>query len=385
MSESVESRIGAQLRPGMRVAVADGPGAPVELLEPLAEAARQTGDISLLLGWCLDFPADLDLSAFTDVRTLMGGFALRALVEAGRVHYVPERLRGIPATVTGPLRPDALLVALSPDAGHWHWGTEVSWMAAVADLGVPLIAVANEALPRTSAEPALPDDQVTVVARSSRHPVELPRTTADKVSDAIGGHIAALVPEGAAIQVGPGSIGDAVLRSLSAPVRVHTGMITDAVADLDAAGLLLGPPRGAYVAGTRQLSAWADGRQVTSRVEKTHAPPTVDARPWVTLNAALEVDHTGAVNVEHVGRHISGIGGHPDFALLGHLSPGGLSVIAVPSTRRGRPTLVDRLSSATSTSRTDVDVVVTEHGAADLRGLDDHERASALTELWHRT
>ena len=95
------------------------------------------------------------------------------------------------------------------------------------------------------------------------------------------------------------------------------------------------------------------------------------------------MDHTGAVNVERAGdRLVSGIGGHPDFALAGHVSVGGLSVIAVPTSRAGRSTLVERLTGPTSTTRTDVDLVVTELGVADLRGLDDTERRAALLTIW---
>jgi acyl-CoA hydrolase len=103
----------------------------------------------------------------------------------------------------------------------------------------------------------------------------------------------------------------------------------------------------------------------------------------VTLNAALEVDHVGAVNVEALGRHpVSGLGGHPDFALAGHLSSGGVSIIATPTRRNETPTLVEELAAPASTARSDVDVVVTELGAADLRGLTDPERREALTAIW---
>ena len=91
----------------------------------------------------------------------------------------------------------------------------------------------------------------------------------------------------------------------------------------------------------------------------------------------------GAVNVERRGdRAISGIGGHPDFALAGHLDPRGLSIVATPSTRNGESVLVPALSCAASTPRSDVDVVVTEHGVADLRGRTDAERHEALRAIF---
>ena len=97
--------LASRLRPGMRVVVADGAGAPSDLLVDLTEVARSVGDISLVLGWCLHLPEGFDPTAFREVRTVMGGFALRDLVASGAVKYVPDRLSGVPALLRGPLRP----------------------------------------------------------------------------------------------------------------------------------------------------------------------------------------------------------------------------------------------------------------------------------------
>jgi acyl-CoA hydrolase len=123
---------------------------------------------------------------------------------------------------------------------------------------------------------------------------------------------------------------------------------------------------------------------VLVRLEESHHPGRLGASgPFVAVNTALQIDRTGQVNVEAVGGEpVGGVGGHPDFALAATRSLGGLSVVALPTRHAGRPTLVDRLDAPASTPRCDVDVVVTEHGAADLRGLCDAERAEALQALW---
>jgi acyl-CoA hydrolase len=381
MTTSVEDALVQHLRPSSRVVVADGPGAPTYLLGALSRAARRVGGIELVLGWCLDVPDDFEPDAFTRVRTVMGGFGLRSAVRSGAVEYLPVRLSGVPALLAGRLHPDVLLAAVPAGHAATTWGTEVSWMASVVDLGVPVLAVANTALPATADEPPLPADEVTVLAEVDVPPTALARRPVDPDSAAIGASVAALVPAGAAVQVGPGTIGDATLAALTEPVRIRTGMVTDAVVDLDRRGLLLDVPSGAYVAGEPDLYAWAAGRGVTRRIERTHTPSAADGHPWVTVNAALHIDLTGAVNVETAGGHVSGMGGHPDFAMLGHTSPGGLSVIAVPTSRGGAPTLVEKVAT-TSTARGDVDVVVTERGTADLRGLGDAERAQVLRALW---
>jgi acyl-CoA hydrolase len=103
----------------------------------------------------------------------------------------------------------------------------------------------------------------------------------------------------------------------------------------------------------------------------------------VAVNTALEVDDQGQVNVESLpGAAVGGIGGHPDYAVAATRSVGGLSIVAVPAAHRGRSNLVERLSGPVSTPAHDVDILVTEDGAVDLRGLDRRERSKAIRGLW---
>ena len=384
MAETTAELIEAALRPGMRVVVADGAGAPTDLLGPLSEAARSVGGISLVLGWCLSLPPDFEPGAFADVRTVMAGFALRGPVAEGAVRYVPDRLSGVPALLHGPLRPDLALVALRPRAGGWDWGSEVSWMRSLLDLpDLRLLVEEDDALPAASGEPSIAASRGAVVARSSRPPMPGSTPEPDEVHQSIAAHVAPYVPRGARLQYGPGPVADALADVLEEPVAVRSGMLTDTVLRLSRRGLLIGEPSGSYLWGSPELYSWADGRAVVDRVERTHMANPAGHHPVVSLNAALEVDHTGAVNVEQLGgRAVSGIGGHPDFALAGHVSTTGLSIVVTPSSREGVSTLVERLSGPVSTPRCDVDVVVTEHGAADLRGLDDSERRVALASVW---
>ena len=383
MREDAVAAFAAELRPGMRVAVGDGAGSPTHLLPALGAAAREVGGVSLVLGWCVSLPVDFDPSDFHEVRCLMGGFALRRLISSGAAHYVPERLTGIPALLHGPLRPDLALLSLRPGTSDWEWGSEVSWMRSVLDLpDVGLLVEENEALPRASREAPVPRSRGTVVARSRRTPDAVGPPAVDEIDRSIAARLAPFVPAGATLQYGPGPVAEALADALEVPVAIRSGMVTDAVLRLAERGFLTGTPTGAYLWGTQRLYDWADGRPVLDRVERTHAADALSG-PMITVNAALEVEHTGAVNVERSGdRLVSGIGGHHDFALAGHVSLGGLSVIAVPTSRNGRSTLVERLSGPTSTLRTDVDLVVTELGVADLRGLDDAERRTALRAAW---
>jgi acyl-CoA hydrolase len=246
--------------------------------------------------------------------------------------------------------------------------------------------VLSPRMPSCEAGPPLPEDRVVLVGEATEAPATLAFTPPGPVHRAIAGHVAALVPEGGRIQVGPGALGGAVLDALRTPVHVDSGLLPEGVVDLDERGLLLGTPVTTYLAGGPRLLEWADGRPLLHRLEHTHDVTRLTTGvPLIAVNTALEIDGQGQVNVEGLpGAAIGGIGGHPDFALAGARSPGGLSVIAVPSAHGTGSTLVDRLSLPVTTAGHDVDVVVTEHGAADLRGLDRTERAAALADLWAR-
>jgi acyl-CoA hydrolase len=384
MAPSTAARIAAHLRPGMRLAIADGAGAPVHLAADVAEAAAAVGDISLVLGWCFEPPVDLGVGAFTDVRAIMGGFGLREAVNRGQVRYVPERLSAVPALLAGPLRPDVLLISLPRGGGGWDWGTEVSWMPSVVEGGATLLIDENEVLPATSGEPGPRLDRGIVVSRSAQCPQVFPDALAGETERRIARRVAAFIPEGAQLQYGPGPIAHALCQQLAVPVRIRSGIITPAVLELDRRGLLIDAPVGTYLAGSPELYRWADGRRVTARLESTHDLSRGQAPDgFIAVNTALQIDLSGQVNVERSpGRHVSGIGGHADFAAIGHTSRSGLSIIALPTSRGGRSTLVERLDPAASTARTDVDIVVTELGPADLRGLDDEERAECLRAIW---
>jgi acyl-CoA hydrolase len=376
------------IRPGSLVALGDGVGAPRQASAELSEAAARAGGVRLLLGWTPAADPSLDLTAFADVRTVMPGWGLRRAVDAGLVRALPVRLSAVPALLHGPLRPDVLLATVVPrPGGGLSFGTEVTWMRAAVDAGARVAAVVARRSPCCDAGPALPDDRVVVVGETDEPPATLAFTAPGPEHRAIAEHIAGLVPEGARLQVGPGSLGTAVLDAVRAPVRVDSGLLPDDVVDLDRRGMLAGLPTATYLAGGPRLFEWAAGRPLLHRLEHTHDLGRLSTgAPLIAVNTALQVDDQGQVNVEGLpGAAVGGIGGHPDYAVAATRSVGGLSIVAVPAAHRGRPTLVERLSAPVSTPGHDVDVLVTEDGAVDLRGLDRSERAQAIRGLWDPT
>jgi acyl-CoA hydrolase len=384
------------LRPGLRVALGDGLGSPRTLAGPLSDAARECGGVRLLLGWTPvgddpEKPA-LDPIAFADVRTVMPGWGLRSAVDAGLVHAPPVRLSTVPSLMAGPLRPDLLLATVAPHpAGGYAFTTEVSWQRAAVAAGARVLALLAPAGPRADAGPPLPPDSVHVLAESDAPHSVVAFTAPTPVHRAIAGHVAELVSRVAAVsdepvrlQIGPGALGSAVVDAIETPVALDSGLLPDAAVALDRRGLLRGTPVATYLAGGRELLEWADGRALLHPVEHTHDLGRLSSgAPLVAVNTALELDEQGQVNVEGSARSvIGGVGGHPDYAVAGARSLRGLSVVALAGAHRGRSTLVRTLSRPVTTPGHDVDVVVTEHGAVDLRGLDRPERATALGELW---
>lgn len=383
MSPDLEARLADLLRPGTRVALGDGCGTPRALHGPLSRLAPER-DLRLVVGWMPGPAPELDVTAFADVRVLMGGPGVRRAVDAGHAGVVPARLSAVPALVAGPLRPDLVVATLVRGPDGLHLGSEVGYLRGLVEAGVPVAAVVGSG-PCADAGPALPADQITVVGETDERPVEICTPPPTPTDEQVAGLVAGLVAEGARVQVGPGRLAAAIAAALRVPVRLDSGLLPDAAVDLDERGLLLGDPVATYLCGTGRLYDWADGRPILRPIEITHDIGRLSAAgapPLVALNTALEIDVDGQVNVEGIGRSAAGmIGGHPDFAAAGARGSG-LSVVALASVHGGRPTLVRRLSRAVTTPSHDVDVVVTEHGVADLRGRTRAERRAALLDLW---
>jgi acyl-CoA hydrolase len=214
--------------------------------------------------------------------------------------------------------------------------------------------------------------------------VTVPTRPADEIDLAIGATVTSLLPDDATLQFGPGGIGEGIARALDRPVRVWSGLCTEAMAALHDRGLLLAPVVAAYTQGGQAVRDLAEAGMLDLTPSSiTHDISRLSSiERFVGCNTALQVGLDGSVNVERVGeRVIAAIGGHSDFCAGASRSVGGLSIIAVRSTTaRGDSTIVGRVD-VVSTQRSDVDVVVTEHGVADLRGADDAERAARLIAI----
>jgi hypothetical protein len=380
----------AALRPGMTVALGDGVGAlrcvddGGSVGAALSAAASEVGSVRLVLGW-LPAPIDgLDADAFADVVALMPGWGVREVLRSPKARFLPTRLAAIPALLADVLRPDVLLTRLVRRDGLLHFSTEVSWQRTVIDSGTRTLAVIDTSAPAAAAEPPLDPSGIEVLGTVGNGPVQVPQRDPEPIHDALADAVLRLLPEDARIQYGPGQLGTALLRRAKVPLRIDTGLLTDAVVDLDRRGLLAGTPSATYLLGSDALYDWADGRPILRGLDYTHDLTRLSrGSPLVAVNTAIEIDHYGQINVEGVrDKVIGGIGGHPDYCAAARMSSGGLSIIAVPTRVNGHSPLVEQLSRPASTPAHDVDLIVTESGHVDLRAADWSQRRGLIAELF---
>ena len=386
----LEAALRSVLPRGSTIALGDGVGQLRTLQNGdavaavLSRLARQVRDIRLALGW-LPAPLDgIDPDAFTEIVTLMPGWGSRGLLQCATARFVPTRLTAVAAVLSEVLRPDALITRVVERNGSLQFGTEVSWQRGLIDAGVRVLAVVDTNSPTADAGPPLDPAMVDIVGYSDDGPVRIPQTEPDPVHQALADNVLRFVPEGAQLQYGPGPLGTALLNQTTVPLRIDTGLLTDAVVHLDQRGMLIGTPSATYLLGTDTLYDWADGKQILHGTEYTHDAARLSrGGPFVAVNTAIEIDASGQINVEGVGdKVVGGIGGHPDYCAAAAKILGGLSVIAVPSRTNGRSPLVSQLSRPVSTPAYDIDLIITESGHADLRGADWTRRRHLVTELF---
>ena len=240
----------------------------------------------------------------------------------------------------------------------------------------------------------------TIRVRVSRPPFELPSRSSRAIEREIAAHVCRLVGDGATLQIGLGSLPDAVLESLTSKrdLGLHSGTIGDRAVELIEAGVITNRKKTVdtdtcvvgTLLGSRRVYRWAhrNPRLQMRSPRYTHDILVHASIPrLVGINAALEVDLTGQMNAEVAGhRHVGMVGGHCDFMRGCLKSPGGRGIIVMESTARGGAVsrIVPSLSGGiVTTARSDADTVVTEYGIAELRGRSVSERAQQLIAIAH--
>ena len=333
-----------------------------------------------------------DIGGAGRFETIFLGPELRAGFAAGRVVFHPFTYTRAWAWLSETDVDGALLQVGPPDAnGDCSLSLACDFTPAIWRRARVRVAQINPALPATPGAPSIPLSAFDAVTELETVPRGYDAGRLPPAFEQIAAHIAPLVPDGAAVQFGLGKVQLAVLPALKAHrgLTIHSGMVSDPLLEiLD--GDTVAAIRTGAVLGSAELAAALsdDPRLMMAPVNETHALSVLSALPdFIAVNSAVEVDLFGQVNAEWVGGTLaSGTGGLADFARGAQGSPGGKSVIALASAAKGgtvsriAPVLKDRPAAL---SRSAVDVIVTEHGAADLTGLDLDARAAAITGIAH--
>jgi acyl-CoA hydrolase len=395
----------AHIRSDMRVFVHGAAATPLALLDALCERTdvENVALYHLHTEGATHF-ADPEQAGRLRSVSLFTGPGLRPAIADGRADFVPVFLSQIPALFrTRRIPLDVALVQLSPPDRHGlcTLGTSVDAARAAVDSAAIVIAEINDRMPRTHGNAVVPLSRVHAFVHTDRdlpaHVVE----EAGEVEHRIAEQVAALVPDGATLQLGIGAIPDAVLSRLhdKHDLGVHTEMFSDGLVPLIESGVVTNRRKSvhpgrtvtSFVSGTRKLYDFVDDNPLVELhgCERTNDVILIRKNPKVVaINSAIEIDLTGQVCADSVGhRIVSGIGGQMDFMAAASATDDGVPVIALPALARkgGGSRIVSALREGAGvvTTRGHVHWVVTEYGAVDLHGMTLRQRAEALISIAH--
>lgn len=337
------------------------------------------------------------------VNCLFIGGNMRKAVQEGRADYTPVFLSEIPELFySNQLDIDVALIQVSPPDNHGYCSLGVTVEAAHAALHSAEIVIAqvNPRMPRTHGDALVHADRITFMVHHEQAIPEVVPPVLTDVEQAIGRHVASLVPDRATLQMGIGAIPDAVLTELHGhrDLGIHTEMFSDGLIDLVDRGAVTGAYKtkhpgkivSTFVMGTRRVYDFVDDNPMVAMLDVAYVnrPSVIQRNPLVhAINSAIEVDLTGQVCADSIGvAPYSGVGGQVDFMRGAALSEGGKPIIALPSaTSKGisRITAMLKPGAGVVTSRAHAHYIVTEYGIAYLHGKSLRQRAAALIAIAH--
>ena len=385
---------------GDRVWVQQGCGIPVMLLEALVGRAAELRDVEMCQMLTLGTLAYLRpeyAGHFRHNGLFLGGNVREAVAE-GRGDYTPICLSEIEGLFERELPIDVAFVQVCPpdEHGFVSLGMGADCTLTAARRARIVVAEMNERMPRAMGDTFLHLSQITAIVPTSRPLVELHAEPPTDVHARIAEHVAALIPDGATLQVGIGGIPNAVLARLSShkDLGVHSEMCPDGVVPLIEAGVINGARKtlhpgkveAGFIFGSQVLFDCVDNNPMFEFHPTSYVnDPFVIAQNdnMVAINSAIQVDLTGQVCADSIGtRPYSGFGGQLDFVRGSARSKGGKPVIAMPATAcKGSVSRIVPVldpGAGVVTSRADVHYVVTEFGAVNLHGKTLRQRAEAL-------
>ena len=395
-----------QVRDGDLIIVPTGVGEPPALLTALSVQRRDFRDVKVSQILAMRKYAYIDPETTQHVRhvALFFGGATRAGGQEGWIDFIPNYFSEIPAQIErGQIPADVVFSMASPMDAHGYFALSLGadyTMAAVARARAVVLEV-NPNVPFANGNCHVHVSQVAALVESSDPVLEVGLPKIGPVQQAIGKHVAELIEDGSTLQIGYGGIPDAVVMQLTdkRDLGIHTEMLGDGILTLIEAGVvtngrknyLPGKTIATFALGSNKLYRFMDRNPAVEihPVNFTNDPALAGLNDnLVAINATLQIDLLGQCGSESLGHApFSGTGGQSDFVRAANRSRGGKAFIVLPSTAKGDTIsrIVPSLSPGThvSTSKNDINYVVTEHGVAQLRGKSAKQRALELIAIAH--
>lgn len=394
----------SHIRSGDRVVVGHATGEPVVLTDAMVANAEAYRDVEIVhmvamgkAGYCRP-----EMAAHFRHNSLFLGGSTRKAIADGQGDFTPVYLHKVPDLLRSRLHPNVALLQLSPpdEHGYCSFGISVDYTKPAAEAADMRIAQINRNMPRTMGDCFIHVRDLDHIVEADQPLLELSPPTISDVEQAIGKNCASLVEDGDTLQLGIGAIPDAVLLFLKGKkdLGIHTEMFSDGVVELVEAGVInnrrknlhRGKIVATFLMGTRRLYDYAHNNPEVQMmpVDYVNNPAVIAQNDnLVSINSCVQVDLMGQVVSSSIGtRQISGVGGQVDFVRGANMSKNGRTIMAMPSTSKGSISkivpIIDE-GAAVTTTRYDVNYVVTEYGVAQLQGKTLRERARALIPIAH--
>jgi acyl-CoA hydrolase len=372
------------IRPGDGVVFGQACAEPQTLVEALVEQRAAYAGATLFMGVNWSGTVRPEHADHLRLTAYCGSGHNRALADAGVLEIHPHPYSQLATLIRKRrIRADIVLLQVSPPnaRGEYSLGLSAEYLVPALEVCRAVLAEVNERVPWTYSERLLKAADFAGVLQSSREPVALPYGAPGPLEQAIARNAAPFIADGATLETGLGALPDALLRQLGdrKNLRVHSGSLGDGIVGLMQQGVVL-EAQGGTLMGTRRLFEHARENPALKlrSIEYTHDPRVLSGiRRFVAVNSAVEVDYTGQVNAEVAkGSYLGAVGGALDFIRAANQSPDGVSLMLLPAAR-----VVETLQGPVATPRSEAGVIVTERGAADLRGCTLRERVARMRAI----
>lgn len=401
LQEAVE-----KIKSGDRVVYGHAVGEPNLLGDALVANKDRYKDVEIVHMVCMgkgEYCKPEMAENFRHNSMFVGGLARDAIFE-GRGDYTPVYFSEIPKLFRdGYMDIDVTLVQVSPPDKHGYCSLGVSVdynMQAVHSAKMTIVEV-NDQMPRTLGDSFVHVTDIDYFVEVSHPVIELAPPKITDIERAIGQNCASLVEDGSTLQLGIGSLPDALLLFLKDKknLGIHSEMISEGAISLIESGVINNSEKTlhkgkivvSFLMGTKKLYDFADDNPMfyMAPVDYVNDPYVIAKNgKMVAINSCVQVDLMGQVASESIGlKQISAVGGQVDFVRGANMSRGGKAIIAMPSTIGGGKIskIVPFLDqgAAVTTNRCDVNYIVTEYGIAEMRGKTLRDRARALINIAH--